>query len=249
MQSEDRQLNWYFFGHHRCGTTWMRDVIRKCCVAINANYFEVTADGKISSRDIFKGQENVFRPHTFTCYHNSRIADINKMKKGSRGFHLIRDPRDVLVSDYYSRKYSHSISLPWHQELRDKLHDLSLDDGLIYMLNQPGYLGQIKNWAPGINKHVIDIRYEDILENEMAIFTEIMKFLNVPVSEDILSVIVEECSFRNIARRHPGEENIHSHRRKAVAGDWRNYFEKDGQLKKSIYKVLEPVIVQLGYKL
>ena len=171
------------------------------------------------------------------------------MNDSARGFHLIRDPRDVLVSDYFSRRYSHQLTEEWHSELRGKLDSLSFEKGLIFMLDQPGYFKQIRNWTLPTGGNVIDVRYEDLLADETGEFRKIMEYLEVPIAKSDLDRIVAKCSFFSKTSRSPGTERIHSHRRKAVAGDWKNHFGRNGPLKRRIFTELKPLIERLGYPL
>ena len=48
---------------------------------------------------------------------------------------ILRDPRDLIVSDYFSLKYSHS-PYPEIIEIRNILLSMNLDKGLIFCLNR-----------------------------------------------------------------------------------------------------------------
>jgi hypothetical protein len=239
------QMDWFFFGHHRCGTTWMRDIIRGLCNETKTNYYVI---GGTDSNH----KNNPDNKNKFICYVNAKPNHTLQIENPSKGFHLIRDPRDCLVSDYFSRKYSHSISHPRMATLRSELLDLPLEQGLLRMLEfqqSYGYINQIENWKIGSNKNILDIKYEELVSDEHGHIKRIISFLDMVIEEEIVERIINECSFTEITGRQPGQEERKDHRRKGVSGDWKNYFYEETPLKKDIYDVLEPIILNLGYTL
>lgn len=100
----------YYLGHHKCASNWMRAFVRQVCQVVGYNYDVIGGDrsNAISSR---------WRKHTFRLYVNSTPEDVATVPADARGFHLIRDPRDVLISDYFSRKNSHRVDTPEKAEL------------------------------------------------------------------------------------------------------------------------------------
>jgi hypothetical protein len=235
-------MNWYFFGHHRCGTTWIRDILRELCPLIDSNYHVIGGDG-------IEFKNNPSRKNNFYCYVNA-TSENYKLVGNNLGFHLIRDPRDALISDYYSRKFSHSVTTQWQAELRSVLQQLSVEDGISHMLNmsdyRPGYL-RPKDYTLTESPNVLDIRYEDMLKDDFVEFRKILDHLLAEINNETLKHILLNHSFESRVHRRPGQEDIHSHRRKAIAGDWMNYFGEDGPLKDVVYRKMEGVIKNLGY--
>jgi hypothetical protein len=234
-----------FFGHHRCGTTWMRDIIMKVCEKTKMNYYVIGG----TDSNFPNNPDNV---NSFTCYVNSKLIDTQQVKSPFKGFHLIRDPRDCLISDYYSRKFSHSTNNKKMEALRSKLLDLPMENGLLEMLKFQqtyGYIAQIQDWKIEANSTILDITFEELVRNEYKGIKKIFSFLEIDLENGVMEKIIKECSFAEITGREPGEEDQKRHRRKGISGDWKNYFSEDTPLKKAIYEVLEPILLNLGYNL
>lgn len=53
--------------------------------------------------------------------------------KPSKAFFVMRDPRDIVVSWYFSSKYSHSLMGKLHR-IREVLNNLSITDGILYSI-------------------------------------------------------------------------------------------------------------------
>lgn len=236
------QNDYVYFGHHRCGTTWIRDVIRKVCNIKNINYYVLggTASNHSNSENASK---------QFKCFVNANCNDIEKICKNDKSFHVIRDPRDALISDYWSRKVSHSITSKEKETLRAILVDKNIEDGLIHMLDHTTYFAQIKNWPIGENKKILEVKYEDLLQDELLGFTGIFNFLNLEIDSQVLQEIVTQCSFETLTKRQKGEEKKDQHRRKAMAGDWKNYFRKYPKLHEKANEKIKDLVIKLGYEL
>lgn len=147
-------------------------------------------------------------------------------------FFVMRDPRDLVVSNYFSRKYSHPQN-PRIKNLQEKLHDNNdLQEGLqiiIDWLEYDGIFDVLRSWkihAPH-DPHVMIIAYETLTSpvNGLETLQQLLHHLQVPLSRDQVQKILDDYSFERITGgRKPGEENIYKHHRKGIAGDWKNHF-------------------------
>jgi hypothetical protein len=70
--------------------------------------------------------------------------------------------------------------------------------------------------------------------------------LKVEPDQVRLKEVSEKYSFKNQARRDPGEEKKSSFLRKGIAGDWRNYFNKETRAVFQEYAGKE--LIRLGYE-
>lgn len=234
--------NYFYFGHHKCATNWIRAFLMGLCREVNCNYL------------IYRGsnQTNAFSITNRASFHlfvNSWPKDVRHLSKGDRGFHLIRDPRDALVSTYFSWRYSHRIADDKQRKIRQDLKHLNVHDGLLYTLDHFYYYEEIVNWKLGSHPDVLEVRYEDLVGDEFGTFRSIVKFLGVSVREERLRFLTDGASFAALSGRKRGVEHRRSHFRKGVAGDWKNYFGSDGPLKDAVYEKLEALILRLGYEL
>lgn len=232
----------YYLGHHKCASVWVRQFIRRVCQVIGYNY--VVYGGNQSHNIISR-----FRRHTFHLYVNSTPEIMNLMPKNARGFHVIRDPRDVLISDYYSRRDTHSVDTLYKREMREYLKQHDLEQGLLYMLDHCTFYQQIQGWKLGARSNILDIKYEDLILNEREIFGQILNHLGISIPEQKLDAIVDECSFKSVSGgREPGQENTQSHLRKGVSGDWKNYMEEGVLVYEAFYKRYGYLVDDLGYR-
>lgn len=226
--------------NHKCGTVYFKNVLRQVCKKTNAKFIPVSKPlGDIDCTRFFvqeqiKEKKNrilnlFFRSDEFNelfFFPNStyQIPDLMKVPD-YRAFMMIRDPRDVIVSGYFSHKNSHPLG-EWSdlENIRMKLNELSLNDGLLSEIDR----GYALNWfkTVGFNNPKIKIvRFEDFVCENFRTVRDIVDFLNISISDDSLLEIVKQNTFeRQTQGRSPGVENINHHFRKGISGDWKNYF-------------------------
>lgn len=121
-----------YCGHHKCATRWLVDILIDACDRVGIEFFEAHNAGMFD-RDL--GAFLKRRSVDVLAYTNARQEFLDGLND-YRGFHVIRDPRDILVSAYFSHLNSHSTD-GWSalEEHRLKLQECSEEDGLILELD------------------------------------------------------------------------------------------------------------------
>ncbi len=147
-----------------------------------------------------------------------------------RAFFVPRDPRDVVVSWYFSATRSHPTrSNPSLQRTREELERMSQEEGLIFTirrLQQYGLFDALRSWVEaGKAPEVLIVRYEDLIgpEGEQW-WGRLLEHCDVPLDPVERRSLLDRYSFRSLSGREPGQEDPGSKLRKGVAGDWRNHF-------------------------
>lgn len=147
-----------------------------------------------------------------------------------KAFFVMRDPRDVLVSWYFSSKFSHPLMGDLGR-VRQDLDRLDEPDGLLYCidyLDQFGLFTAQRSWAGAATRdpNVLLVRYEDMIgEAAFATFTQMFEHCDIRMPEHELQALLRSYQFEGLSGRRRGEEDRTSHYRKGVAGDWRNHFD------------------------
>lgn len=93
---------------------------------------------------------------------NARKADVGNYR-AFRGVHLVRDPRDVIVSGYYSHKKTHPIK-EWKAlaDIRESLNRVSMDEGLYLEIDflEP-HFRDMYEWEYN-HPDILELKYEDV---------------------------------------------------------------------------------------
>lgn len=167
------------------------------------------------------------------------------LKKPYRTFVVIRDLRDTLISLYFSLKHSHPIINQAMSDTRVNLNQISEEEGLLYLMKtEINYFHWLQlSWA---KEEILLLRYEELIIDEFTEFQRIMDYCEIDIDEENLRKIVERNSFRARSGRPKGNEDVTSHYRKGVAGDWPNHFSE--RMTEEFKAQYGKTLIQTGYE-
>ena len=235
-----------FVSYQKCGRTWLRlmlgRIFQQAFNLPEAEILKITQSPmrfkKIADEMpclIFEHDQNAHRKVA------NEIGE-SKLHKDKKVVFLSRDPRDVILSNYY------------HMTFRAKSNDLSKIDFI-----QRYFSGIIKFyniWADAITKDKLLIRYEDLKNNPRHELIRILNYIRPDLLEKCSNFIdeaVEYSSFTNMAQyetynkfnstilSYDGNENARKVR-KGNVGDFKSEIDTDLQewCKKNMYS-LNPI--------
>lgn len=159
-------------------------------------------------------------------YKNFR--EIPKPRK-YKAFFVMRDPRDLLISWYFSAKYSHPL-VGELGRIRQELQRLDVEGGLVYgidYLENEGLFKAQRSWADASKKdpNVLLVKYEKLIAPDNAVlFRQVLNHCDIRIPDNQLNDLLKSYSFEKLSGRKRGQEDQKAHYRKGVQGDWRNYF-------------------------
>jgi hypothetical protein len=168
-----------------------------------------------------------------------------------KSFCVIRDPRDQLVSFYWSVLYSHA-QIGLHSQWRERLSSLDISNGIIECIHIMKEFGIIDAMSSYKNCHqdpcMKVVKFRDVFAlNKLQTFKELMNWLEIPIPDEDLKEILEELKFERFSGRTQGNEDNHAHYRKGIIDDWKNYF--DDNIKLTFYDITETLVTDLGYEI
>jgi SAM-dependent methyltransferase len=225
--------------HWKAGSQWIFKILRECTpdLIIPAQVAELQfLHDKVQSGKVYP-----------TVYVTKEQFDSVELPEDWRRFIVFRDLRDTLISGYFSMKISHPIISPRIAYQREILQDLNQEDGLIFLLDV------FLNDSANIQRSWLDagepfLRYEDLIANDVEILTPILlDQCRLPVSREKLEEVIIANRFdRWTGGRERGQEDITSHARKGIAGDWKNYFTP--RVERIFNAKYGDLIVRTGYE-
>ena len=167
-----------------------------------------------------------------------------------RTFFVMRDPRDVVVSWYFSAKKSHAL-IPPIPEMRAALEKLDEENGFRYIIDKIdsfGYFRAQRSWIRSRDdSHCRIFLYEDLARDNDAFLKTLLAYLGIEMDEASFARLCERNSFKRLAGgREQGDEDADSHYRKGVAGDWRKYFTPG--IQEHLDAVTGDLVSALGYE-
>lgn len=205
------------FTHAKAGSTWIDGILRALFGKRVKPRFWKTPD--------FSGaQGHVFASVFLSRDEALKSEDVRK----ARRFFVLRDLRDTMISRYFSLRDSHTPDPAGKIEaMRARLLEMSVEDGLLEVMGDAGMEATAKIQRSWLGSDEIILRYEDLIADDVQLFTRLfVEQLRLPVSTGRVAKAVTSQRFDTVYGRQPGEEDVKSHGRKGIAGDWKNHFTR-----------------------
>ena len=223
---------------YKAGSQWIYHILKRCAP-------ERIVTPKAQVEHAVKDQilEGYIYP---TVYLAKEEFEQIKKPADTTFFVVLRDLRDITVSAYFSLKISH-VAMAGIPEIRHELCRQDLEAGLIWVIeNETQYNAHIgRSWAESGEQW---IRYEDLLNRDIELLQEaLLHRCRLPIKEPVLKQAIFSCRFDQFSGgRRRGDEDVHSHVRKGVSGDWRQYFS--AAVKAAFKERFGDVLIACGYE-
>ncbi len=153
----------------------------------------------------------------------------------SRTYLLVRDPRDIATSKYFSLKYSHTTAGAGGEailQMRQRLQTVDIDT---YALQQAPILVQrFREYAPLHRTRLTLRRYEDVIFDKHAFLSDLARHFEIDIPPAALTRLAGTIDER------PEKEDIHAHIRQVAPGDHRRKLKSGtiGQMNDILAEVL-----------
>lgn len=164
-----------------------------------------------------------------------------------RAFFVYRDPRDMVVSSYFSTRNSHA-PMGDVAEVRKALREKSKKDGLLFLIDDLAKKGRFKalqSWVTAPREDEVRLfRYEDLTgEHQTEQVDQLMRHCGIVLPAPELTTLLTRYSFSSMNARQ-GTGTV-SHYRKGEPGDWLNHFDDDIQA--AFARASGDLVERLGY--
>ena len=246
---------------HKAGSMVLHRVLKDICELNRIRYYSpnesrtmLPFDRMFAGHDFIAKKRGCFGPIRF-------FVPTQAIAEASVILHL-RDPRDVLVSMFYSYCYMHAGEIEVHTGYRKEVAEAGIDRFVLDMVGEPFYAYR-GDYGIGsrYKEHVGTVRdrYERYLSellgrpNTIAVSYEEMVLSFSGWLEKIVGAFDltdPEETRAIVAARHAnsvaaGEEDVWSHKRKVTPGDHREKLQSETI--RQLDEKLGPVLDKLGY--
>lgn len=255
-------------GQHKSMTSFFNNVFYNLCIDFDWNF------AKFNNKEEFDLGWDFTKPITKTtilCLYNFYPSLEKFSGIRYKGSHIIRDPRDLLVSGY---NYHLWTSETWANEkianhilkrldlerlnlnlseeeaqkmsYKEILNKLDKEQGmLVEMSLRDKHFRQMEKWNY-INDNFYELKYEEVFKNELKTFEKLFKFYGF--SDFMVKhglKIVQENTFENISKK--GGTGGKKHASVGNAGQWREKIPQD--LISIFNQRYSDLLLKLGYSL
>ncbi|NLE46352.1 MAG: sulfotransferase domain-containing protein [Chloroflexi bacterium] len=205
-----------YFGHHKCATQYIKAVVKDTADWLGLDFetvdrpvdpAPVAIDGTVTRHRLhIKGRGYVEPTADVLYFANANAAAIAALNEryGYRGFHVIRDPRDIVVSGYFSHLHSHPITQYNQERMTEWRRQLaaapSIEAGLLLELEfEDANFANMAGWRYD-DTDIYETRYEMLITDPMTIFCQVFRFLGLTTPRLGLSTLVAMLSERALYR-------------------------------------------------
>lgn len=216
VTESDESIAIYF--HHKTGSSSLIHILPQICIRLN--YKVCRSNG---------ADDN--------CCYIFQHAFPSQLLANTRGVHVVRDPRNMLVSGYFSHKISHPMA-DWLKPLRSLLRKLPKEQGLLlemrYAFGSSGREARSPHYAAGMctfpqRSYIHTVRFETLLSKNWTVMIETWRQLfnllhwKWQLHEQWMMHLLQRYTFDSMRSRRSG---FHSslHFRSAYADDWKRHF-------------------------
>jgi len=217
-----------FFTVYKAGSSFLGSFMKK--IMDRAGITSVDLDGYFYQLGVGgqwerNGRVMVNVPYRTTGYFYGPFRSLNRGVPNYDDYKIIlvlRDPRDVIVSAYYSI-YSHIMPALEGKEKRQtrvnrrkRLRELSVDEYVIEKLNSDShFLDRYYEYHKALmgKPNVLFLKYEDMVTDFEPWLDRLLAFLDLNVDPGLLAEIKAGADFK------VSSENIYKHKRQVAPGD------------------------------
>ncbi len=225
--------------YHKVGTAWFIRVLRAISRCYGLKFQQCSQNDLKRNTDIF-------------MEYMSRI-DVAKLPNYV-GSHMIRDPRDVVISAYFYHLWTKE---EWAHIPRNSLNNQTYQEYLNSLSQEEGLLAEMEGTSKEVieemsqwnynNPNFFEFKYEDIITNEPEVFSKIFQHyqFNQEAVENCIK-IAGKFSFKNKSNRQEGIINQKSHLRSGRIGEWQEVFNQHH--KRRFKELFGDLLINLGYE-
>jgi hypothetical protein len=223
--------------HWKAGSQWIRGILQEAFgdALLTGDYF--TQEGLASRLE----QGKVYTG----LYFAKQEFDAMDLPANRRRVVVIRDLRDTLISGYFSIRYSHGVT-PAIRNWRRVLDSLSEEDGLLYLMESWLKSNAViqRSWLEAGERC---LKLEDFMSAPEEQMANIFESWGISIEGEWLNCLMERHAYQKYSGgRKPGEENVKSHYRKGVHGDWRSHFTP--KVTARFKKLYSDILILGGYE-
>ena len=175
-----------FFSHHKTASTWGRIILGDAASALRMTVRPIMSPphwaGYVTPGDMVRA----VNPDIIvvTDPKPAMMADLPK----TIGFHVIRDPRDIVVSSYYSHMNSHPTKfwgVEWPELIphREALQSMDHDQGLLKEMEFSAWMIETMGTWDYQQSDMLEIKMEDFTADPLKWWTAIFTHLDMLAPE------------------------------------------------------------------
>lgn len=241
----DKSPSVFLFSTHKCASTFLNQLLSDLAVRegkrhVNLeSYLGTRPDKRDSLYADIEFMDNIFKNkgYYFGVFRYG-FKNFNSNSE-SKVIVVLRDPRDILTSQFYSIAYSHPVLTKRFIEKRNHALKVGIDQHVKDMSDRflNTYTNYITNYLG--KQNVLLVRYEEMVADFPLELKKILSFIDYSKTEEAIAYWTQNPPFRT-----EGENHL-KHKRKVTPGDYKDKLK--GDTIQYLNEKFKMVLERLGY--
>ena len=206
----------YLFSFHKSGSTLMDSMVQHYCRKLGVptfSLFNSAFDSGVPTDEVMDDAQVCFSKtgRIYTGFRHYPWFDL--ALTGAPCILLVRDPRDMLVSMYYSISKSHMVPNKHFKFLKRRKEAASMNVDEFALEKADQYLHSFRKYQQKLPVDTLTTyRYEDVIYTKEAWLTDLVKKLSLPQDKALVQKIAQQFDIfpeqeeqdKHIRQVHPG---------------------------------------------
>ncbi|WP_170359756.1 sulfotransferase domain-containing protein [Ruegeria arenilitoris] len=217
--SEEEQPKIFVGTHHKAMTTYFKAVLKLLAFGLNARFEDISKEAPQSKTRVF------LSTHSRTPW--SEIGPY-------RGIHIMRDPRDMIVSSYHYHLWTNELWAHVPDEsgrtYQEKLQAVDKTEGLFMTIRHFIFFSRetLETWDLD-DPDILEVSYDDLMGDKRdELYSEIFSFLGLTGKEHELGVrLMRLFEAGKRSKVSATKINERAHIRSGRSGQWKDELEPE----------------------
>jgi Sulfotransferase domain len=171
---------YFSFLHAKCGSACVAQTMEHI-----AYYLGLTFGQCENQQDFAQNCETC----EVVALRNATPRSVILMPPTAKGIHVIRDPRDAILSRYFHYR-NPANDVGGTAEIRKELEYMSFDDGLLLEIDRRGFFMTSLDQWDYTRPSILETKLEDMLADRLGFFRKAFAFLEIRIDDGDISAFL-----------------------------------------------------------
>jgi len=203
--------NLYLATVQKAGSQWMSAIFSDPRMKASTGLVRMPQRNYEYGEHVNRFPKGYFVPGLYVSYQT--FLNFIQKPRNYRVIYVYRDPRDLVISAYYSTLKTHEPT-PTVARLRDRLKKMTKTEGIAYMMRYNDKFSVMRSWLElgPEDPNIMFVKFEDITSRPLENFRRILDHCGFAMSDDALQDLLADYTKENmrsqdLARREDKSES------------------------------------------